>query len=91
MSRSLAESNHLTVICGDFNVEPDSETLSILGNAGLTELVTGRGFDSTRNSQYNKPGRFADYMLINQEEAAKSFDVVHDPEVSDHCPLVLKL
>lgn len=91
MSRTLTTPGDLTVICGDFNVEPDSETLSILRSAGLTELVTRYGFNSTRNSQYMKPGRFADYMLIDQEEAVKSFDVIHDPEMSDHCPLVLEV
>ena len=89
LSRCLAEPDDLTVICGDFNVEPDSETLSILSDAGFAELVTGRGFNSTRTTHYKKPGRFADYMLINREEAVKRFDVIHDPEVSDHCPLVL--
>lgn len=91
MSRGLTKPGDLKVICGDFNVEPDSETLSILRRAGLTELVTGRGFNSTRNSQYKKQGRFADYMLIDQEEAVKAFDVIHDPEVSDHCPIVLEV
>ncbi|GLT12729.1 metal-dependent hydrolase [Sulfitobacter porphyrae] len=91
LSRSLTKPNDLTVICGDFNVEPASETLSILGNAGLNELVTGRGFDSTRNSHYKKPGRFADYMLIDQASSVKRFDVVYDPEVSDHCPLLLEV
>ena len=89
LSRQLERPGDLAVICGDFNVEPGSETLSILAGAGMTELVTGRGFESTRNSHYKKPGRFADYMLINRAEAVQSFDVVHDPEVSDHCPLVL--
>ena len=91
MSRCLAEPDDLTVICGDFNVEPDSETLSILGSTGLTELVTARGFNSTRTSQYKKPGRYADYMLIDQEDAIRGFDVIRDPEVSDHCPLVLEV
>jgi endonuclease/exonuclease/phosphatase family metal-dependent hydrolase len=91
LSRRLTEPDDLTVICGDFNVEPDSETLSILRSAGLTELVTAQGFDSTRNSQYTKPGRFADYMLIDRQEAVKGFDVIHDPEVSDHCPLILEV
>ena len=91
MSRQLSAPEDVVVVCGDFNVEPDSETLAILRQDGLTELVTSRGFESTRNTQYKKPGRFADYMLVNREEAVKSFDVVHDPEVSDHCPLVLEL
>jgi len=91
ISCQLSGPEDVVVICGDFNVEPNSETLTILGDAGLKELVTGRGFESTRNTQYKKPGRFADYMLVNQEEVVKSFDVIHDPEVSDHCPLVLEL
>lgn len=91
LSCQLAGPDDLTVVCGDFNVEPESETLKILADARMFELVTGRGFNSTRNSQYEKPGRFADYMLINQEYAVKNFDVIHDPEVSDHCPLFLEV
>ncbi|MBO9410781.1 MULTISPECIES: endonuclease/exonuclease/phosphatase family protein [unclassified Ruegeria] len=89
--RQLAKAGDLAIICGDFNVEPSSETLSILTSAGMTELVTSRGYESTRNSLYKKPGRFADYMMINREDAVKSFDVIYDPEVSDHCPLILKV
>ncbi|MFV2052240.1 endonuclease/exonuclease/phosphatase family protein [Aliiroseovarius sp. YM-037] len=91
LSRQVSGPEDVVVICGDFNIEPGSETLAVLADAGLTELVTGRGFESTRTSHYKKPGRFADYMLINNEEAVKRFDVVHVPEVSDHCPLVLEL
>ena len=91
LSRQVSESDDLMVVCGDFNVEPDSQTLSILSEAGLSELVTGQGFNGTRNSQYEKSGRYADYMLINREEEMKRFDVIYDPEVSDHCPLILEL
>lgn len=91
LSRQVSEPGDLVIICGDFNVEPASETLRVLADAGLSELVTGRGFTSTRNSQYKKPGKFADYVLINETDAVKHFDVVYDPEVSDHCPLVLSL
>ncbi|WP_411642282.1 endonuclease/exonuclease/phosphatase family protein [Loktanella agnita] len=91
LSQHVSEPEDVVVICGDFNVEPESETLRILADAGLVELVTGRGFKTTRNSQYKKPGKFADYMLINDTNAVKHFDVVYDPEVSDHCPLVLTI
>lgn len=91
LSRQVTEPGDLVIICGDFNVEPASETLRVLADAGFSELVTGRGFTSTRNSQYKKPGKFADYVLINETDAVKHFDVVYDPEVSDHCPLVLSL
>lgn len=91
LSDTVSEPGDVVVICGDFNVEPDSETLTLLGAAGFTELVTTRHFAGTRTSHYTKPGKFADYMLINREEAVLDFDVVRAPEVSDHCPLVLTL
>ena len=89
LSDRVSGPGDLRVICGDFNVAPDSETLRLLRDAGFTELVTERGFAGTRSTHYEKPGRFADYMLISQPEAARAFDVVYHPEVSDHCPLVL--
>jgi hypothetical protein len=91
LSRRISRPEDLVVICGDFNVEPGSETLRVLEAAGLTELVTGRGFASTRTSHYSKPGRFADYMLVGRPHAVKAFEVVYEPEVSDHCPLLLKI
>lgn len=91
LSRQIEEAGDVVVICGDFNVEPDSKTLDILVSSGMTELVTGRGFLSTRNSHYKKPSKFADYMLINREKEVKGFQVIYDPEISDHCPLVLEI
>lgn len=91
ISRTVSEPGDVSVICGDFNVEPGSETLQILENAGMVELVLHHGFNSTRTSHYKKSGRFADYMLINHEEHVRNFQVVKHPEVSDHCPLVLEL
>ena len=89
--KTVAEPTDLQIICGDFNVLPDSETLLILRDDGLTELVTSRGFQSTRTSHYPKPGKFADYMLVNNVAAIKRFDVIYKPEVSDHSPLVLEI
>lgn len=86
---SVAEPNDPLIVCGDFNVLPDSETFDILGQLGLTDLVTSRNFPGTRNSQYTKPQRFADYMMVNAPLSDARFDVIYDPEVSDHCPLVL--
>lgn len=91
LSKQVSEPDDLTVICGDFNVASESETLRILQEAGMVELVTSRGFETTRNSRYTKPAKFADYMLINREDTVVDFQVISDPEVSDHCPLVLSL
>jgi endonuclease/exonuclease/phosphatase family metal-dependent hydrolase len=91
LSDQVSRPGDLRIICGDFNVEPGSETLALLADQGFTELVTNRGFAGTRSGHYTKPGRFADYMLIDREEAVKRFEVVYAPEVSDHCPLVLEI
>ncbi len=91
LARSISELGDDLVVCGDFNVEPNSKTFDILGEIGLVDLVTSRGFDGTRNSHYKKPGRFADYMLVRPSTKVISFDVVREPEVSDHCPLVLEI
>lgn len=91
LSRQASEPGDTTIICGDFNVEPQSHTLALLAEAGFVELVTNRNFTSTRTSLYTKPGRFADYMLVSDDSAVRSFDVVYEPEVSDHCPLVLEI
>ena len=91
LSDAVSEEGDLRVVCGDFNVEPGSETLRLLEATGLVELVTARGFEGTRTSDYAKPGKFADYMLVSDVDAVQGFYVIRDPEVSDHCPLVLTL
>ena len=87
----LLERDDPLIACGDFNVEPDSETLKILAEAGLTDLVTTRSQKGTRSSFYTKPGRYADYMLVNRHVNVLDFKVVFEPEVTDHCLLVLAL
>ena len=89
--RRTASSDDALVVCGDFNVEPQSRTFEILGQLGLVDLVVTRGFESTRTSYYTKPGRFADYPLVSEQVVITNFTVVTAPEVSDHCPLVLEL
>jgi endonuclease/exonuclease/phosphatase family metal-dependent hydrolase len=91
LATTVADPRDALVVCGDFNVEPGSETFGILGKAGLMDLVTTRGFQGTRTSHYTKPGKFADYMLVNECVNVIDFDVVRDPEVSDHCPLLLTI
>jgi endonuclease/exonuclease/phosphatase family metal-dependent hydrolase len=91
MVKNIAEDGEPTIVCGDFNVKPESETLNILTQAGFTELVTTRTTKGTRSSYYKKPNRYADYILVNEHVNITDFKVVHDPEVSDHCPIVLEI
>jgi len=83
--------NERLVVCGDFNVLPDSVTFEKLGRLGLNDLVTGRGFTDTRTSLYPKEGRFADYMLVTPEVVVERFEIVEQPEVSDHRALLIEL
>lgn len=87
----VAEPDDPIVVCGDFNVLPGSETFDILGEPGLVDLVTMRGFKDTRTSFYEKPARLADYMLVNDRVGVERFDVIETPEVSDHRPLLLEM
>lgn len=91
LARGLAQPGDALVLCGDFNVEQDSMTLRHLARPGLTELVTAGGFPGTRNSLYSKPGRHADYMLVDNATPVRHFDIVTSPEISDHCPLLLEI
>jgi exonuclease III len=90
MIRTVAHKGDRIVICGDFNVLPDSGLLKGLKHIAPLELVTLSGYSSTRTSLYKKEPRFADYMLVSENVEAR-FKVVTEPEVSDHCPLVLDI
>jgi endonuclease/exonuclease/phosphatase family metal-dependent hydrolase len=76
------------VVCGDLNVLPGSETFDVLAGLGLTDLV--RDAD-TRTSQYRKPVRHADYLLVSAPARVRRFEIVTAPEVSDHRALVVDL
>ncbi|MDH4987168.1 endonuclease/exonuclease/phosphatase family protein [Aminobacter anthyllidis] len=79
------------VVCGDFNVLPESRMFAELRDIGLAELVTSHGFTDTRTSHYLKTPRFADYMLVSDNVDVRSFEVVAQPEVSDHRALLIEI
>jgi endonuclease/exonuclease/phosphatase family metal-dependent hydrolase len=78
----------LVVVCGDFNLLPDSETFDLLSDIGLTDLV---GTADTRTSHYPKPVRHASYLLVSDVAAVKRFEILAKPEVSDHRALILDI
>jgi len=89
--RTIWRPGERLVVCGDLNLLPGSETFAILGELGLIDLVTGRGFTDTRTSFYAKDNRFADYLLVTPNVDVRRFDVISSPEVSDHRPLLLDI
>jgi endonuclease/exonuclease/phosphatase family metal-dependent hydrolase len=78
----------LTVVCGDLNLLPQSETFEILGRLGLIDLV---GTADARTSHYAKPVRHASYLLMSDPSVVERFAVLAEPEVSDHRALVLDI
>lgn len=76
------------VVCGDFNLLPDSRTFDLLAGIGLTDLV---GDADTRTSWYPRSIRHASYMLVSAPSRVHRFEVIAAPEVSDHRALLLEL
>lgn len=77
------------ILMGDFNLRPDTESVSRIEAAGLRNLIKEYGVTSTRTSHYTKPEKFADYTFVSGEIEVKDFKVLPD-EVSDHAPLYLE-
>lgn len=86
--RRLRRRGDLTVVCGDLNVLPDSDTLAALTKTGFVDLV---GASDTRTARYPKPLRHASYLLVSDVNAVADFQTPAAPEVSDHRPLILDL
>lgn len=75
------------ILCGDFNLNPDTESLAIL-EKGLINPVREKGITSTRSHHYPKDLKWADYVLVSPDVGIKHFEVLQDV-VSDHLPLLL--
>lgn len=75
------------IVAGDFNLLPDGQSIALL-EKGMRNLVKEYGVTSTRSSMYEKPIKFADYILVSPEIEVNDFKVLPD-EVSDHLPLML--
>lgn len=78
------------VLCGDFNLLPDTQSLKKLEEAGLRNLIKESGVTSTRTSFYTKPEKFADYAFVTKSLCVQDFRVLPD-EVSDHAPLLIEV
>lgn len=86
--RHSREPGDVVVVCGDLNLLPDSETFTILAGLDLVDLV---GPADTRTSQYAKPVRHASYLLVSDPAAVARFEILTEPEVSDHRALLVEL
>lgn len=79
------------VLCGDFNLLPNTESIHIIESLGLRNLVVENGVTSTRTRFYSKTlDKFADYIFVSKGLEVKDFKVLPD-EISDHSPLIVEI
>ncbi len=77
------------VLCGDFNLRPDTVSLKML-EIDMVNLIKKYEITSTRSSLYTKACKYADYILVSPDIPVKHFEVLQ-VEVSDHLPLVVEI
>ncbi len=76
------------ILCGDFNLLPDTQSMYIL-EEGMVNLIKEYRVTNTRSSFYEKPIRYADYILVSPNVEIKYFKVLQH-EISDHLPLLVE-
>jgi endonuclease/exonuclease/phosphatase family metal-dependent hydrolase len=84
----IQQSRNPVVLCGDFNLRPDTKSLEIL-DSDMKNLIHDYQIKSTRTSYYPKQERFADYILLSPDLVVHDFEVLQD-EVSDHNALYVE-
>ena len=77
------------VLCGDFNLAPHTQSLKMIEETGLRNLVAEFGVTSTRTRLYPGRERFADYAFASAGIGVRAFRALPD-EVSDHAPLIME-
>ncbi len=79
------------VLCGDFNLNPDTESIRLFEDAGLKNLITENNITSTRTSFYkNETEKIADYVFLSSGLEVQNFKVLPE-EVSDHSAIALEI
>ncbi len=87
----LDKSNTSKVLVGDFNLNPDTKSIHLIGE-NMRNLITESNFKTTRTYRYDKIETlpFADYVFVSKDLEVKDFQVLQN-DVSDHLPLLLEL
>jgi endonuclease/exonuclease/phosphatase family metal-dependent hydrolase len=85
------------ILCGDFNLYPDTESIAIIENSGMKNLIEEFDIKDTRGPinqmLYREKGYpiqcFADFTFTSSGVGLKNFEV---PQIgiSDHLPMILE-
>jgi endonuclease/exonuclease/phosphatase family metal-dependent hydrolase len=84
----LSNFENKKIICGDFNLNPDTKSILLL-EEHLLNLIKDYKIKTTRNKYYEGKEKYADYIFVSNEINVLDFEVI-DQEVSDHLPLLLE-
>ncbi len=76
------------ILCGDFNLLPDTESVRLLEN-DMRNLISHYKIPTTRSKLYTRGVPFADYTFVSPDVKVKSFEVPN-VEASDHLPMILE-
>jgi len=79
------------IMAGDFNLLPDTQSIKMIEDAGMRNLVKDYKVSSTRTKLYRKfvnGPKFADYIFSSSDIQINDFRVLPDI-VSDHAPLFI--
>jgi endonuclease/exonuclease/phosphatase family metal-dependent hydrolase len=77
------------ILCGDFNLNPQTESIKKLERSGLINLIRKYNITNTRSKLHTRKEKFADYIFVSPEVKVNEFKVL-DKHISDHLPLYLK-
>lgn len=90
INQLATEVNYPTIITGDFNLFPDTESMRVF-NKNFISLVDQHNIQTTRpksNELSHLERNVVDFILISKEVKVNSFEVL-DSDISDHLPLIL--
>ncbi|MBI2022278.1 endonuclease/exonuclease/phosphatase family protein [Candidatus Daviesbacteria bacterium] len=88
----INKSSGKKIICGDFNLEPNTKSIKIIEQSGLINLIKKFHVKATRVANFKKYGDiqyFADYIFVSKGVEVKNFKVPK-VKISDHLPLILE-
>jgi endonuclease/exonuclease/phosphatase family metal-dependent hydrolase len=91
--KDFADNSEPVIVCGDFNLHPDTESIRILAE-GRRDLIREFAISDTRGPVNRRkhpddPQMFADYMFVPLDLKVNSFEVP-TVEISDHLPMILE-
>ncbi len=90
MSNFIKSLDTEIIMCGDFNLRPDTQSISIIEQTGIKNLIKQYNISSTRTSLYPHPEKYADYIFISPGIKELEFKVLPD-ETSDHSALMITI